>query len=223
MHKESGDPLKLPKEARLGIYNTRDAMFLPFVEGKDVLELGCGWGYDTFLLSTKAKMVTGIDVNKSAIEKASKRFAYVPNIIFINDTILNFIDKGKKFDVVVLFESLEHLSYEEQKVLVRKLWQMLNPNGQLFLSTPNGKYIPLYRKNPYHKRELSIIELESLLSRHFKIEVIKGQVPIVWFFIPLPWDMIEKIWLLFGIYEKMCKLRNNPTSCRTVIIRAVRK
>ena len=223
IHKESGDPLKLSKEARSGIYDTRDAMFLPFLEGKDVLELGCGWGYDSFLLSTRAKTVTGVDLNSCAIQQASKRFADVPNISFINDDAIHFLDYGKKFDVIVSFESLEHLTHEEQIVLIKKVWQALKPNGQLFLSTPNGKHIPIYRKNPYHKGELSIKELKLLLSNYFSIQTIKGQIPIVWFFFPIPWDMIEKMWVLLGIYQTMCKLTNNPNTSRTVILRAVRK
>ena len=223
IHKERGDPLDLPSQAREGIYEMRAAMFLPFVEGKDVLELGCGYGYDAFLFSKRAKMVIGLDVNKNATEKASTRFDHISNLFFVADDALNFLNNGRKFDIIVLFESLEHFTAEEQLVLIKTLWETLKPNGQLFLSTPNGKCVPFYRKNPYHKKELSVEELKMLLSGHFRIETIKGQVSIMWFFLPLPWLLVEKLWLRLGIYTRMCRLRNSHRTSRTIIIRAARK
>lgn len=155
-HKESVDPLNLSPQAREGIYEARAEMFLPFVEGKELLEIGCGYGYDAFLFSKKAKMVVAVDVNKNAIEKASTRYTNVSNLTFVSEHALAFLNDGRKFDIVVSFESLEHLNSKEQLALIKNSWEMLKPNGQLFLSTPNGQFVPFYRKNPYHKKELNI-------------------------------------------------------------------
>lgn len=165
----------------------------------------------------------GLDVNKSAIKKASTRFSQISNLFFVADDAINFLGGGRKFDIIVLFESLEHFTAMEQQVLVKKLWEALKPKGQLFLSTPNGKCVPFYRKNPYHEKEISVEELEMLFSNYFKIEAIQGQVSIVWFFLPLPWFLIEKLWLNFGVYKKMCILRKNIRTSRTLMVRAVRK
>jgi 2-polyprenyl-3-methyl-5-hydroxy-6-metoxy-1,4-benzoquinol methylase len=221
IHVENGDPLDLHPRARAGIYDTRAAMFLPFIKGKDVLELGCGYGYNAFLFSKTANIVIAVDADKKAIAKASKRFSGVSNIVFIaNDALVFLNETTKKFDVIVLFEFLEHLSIEEQVFLIKTLREKLKTDGQLFLSTPMGKYIPFYRKNPYHKRELTVEELVILLcSNHFRIEIIKGQVHLLWLFFPFPWGLIEKLWLYLGIYERMCVLRDNPSSSRTIIVK----
>lgn len=49
-------------------------LIAPHVKGKDVLEIGCGSGYFLFKLSEKArpKTISGIDISKEAIKRASK-------------------------------------------------------------------------------------------------------------------------------------------------------
>lgn len=93
----------------------------------------------------------------------------------------------------------------------------------LFLSTPNGRVIPFYRKNPYHKKELSVKELLELIKDNFEVKEIKGQIPLFWLLIPLPWAWLEKLWIWFRVYEKVHRIRNNPETSRTILLRALRK
>jgi 2-polyprenyl-3-methyl-5-hydroxy-6-metoxy-1,4-benzoquinol methylase len=220
IHEENDNPLELVAPLRVGVHDLRAEMFLPFAQGKDILEIGCGYGYDAFLFSKKAKTVTGIDVNKKAIMAASKSFRNIQNLKFIQADALDFIAQRKKFDVIILFESLEHLSGEEQVSVVKKLWNLLRAKGQLFISTPNGEFCPFYRSNPYHKNELTLEGLMQLLSDKFEVSDVKGQISLFWFLIPVPWVVMEKIWMFFGIYEKMCKLTDNTKLSRTLIVRA---
>src|SRR5208283_4324845 len=106
-------------------------MFLPFVEGKDLLDVGCGYGYDGFLFSKKARCVTSIDADLKAIKRASSRLSHIGNLHFEFRNSLDFIGNDKKFDVVVLFESLEHFDFKEQKILVEKLFNLVAEGWRL--------------------------------------------------------------------------------------------
>ena len=109
------DPFEEPIQIRRGIYDARAAMFLTFVEGKDLLDVGCGYGYDGFLFSKKAHHVTSIDSDLKAIKRASSRLSHIGNLHFEFRNSLDFIGNDRKFDVVVLFESLEHFDFKDSK------------------------------------------------------------------------------------------------------------
>jgi len=137
---------------------------------------------------------------------------------------LTFLQKNStKFDVIALFEFIEHINATKQKELIKKIHDALKPEGQLFLLTPNGKLVPFYRKNPFHKHELSVKELLELVNEYFEVEMLKGQTPLFWFFIPLPWDLLEKFWIVLGIYEKIRQIRDDPENSRTILLRAKKK
>jgi len=149
LHRENVDPSELPDTIRRGVYWTRDQTYLPFVENKEVLELGCGYGYTAFLFSKKAKSVIGVDIDNKAIEKARSNYRNISNLNFIREDALTFLQRNStKFDVIALFEFIEHIDAMKQKELIRRIHDALKPEGQLFLSTPNGKFVPFYRKIP---------------------------------------------------------------------------
>jgi 2-polyprenyl-3-methyl-5-hydroxy-6-metoxy-1,4-benzoquinol methylase len=224
LHKESIDPLELPDPIRRGVYWTKARAYLPFVKNKDVLELGCGYGYTAFLFSRVAKSVIGVDIDSEAIEKARSNYKNVPNLNYIREDALTFLQKNStRFDVIALFEFIEHIDAEKQRELIRKIHEALKKEGQLFLSTPNGKFVPFYRKNPFHKHELNVKELLKLVNEYFEVEMLKGQIQLFWFFIPLPWAWLEKIWMALGIYEKIHQIRDNPENSRTILLRAKKK
>lgn len=45
-------------------------MFSNYAKDKKVLDVGCGYGYGSYLLSQKAKSVVGVDLWKERIEGA---------------------------------------------------------------------------------------------------------------------------------------------------------
>lgn len=104
-------------------------------KGDRVLDAGCGSGTISYFLSSYAGNVTGIDSNPSAIDYARDAFK-APNLRF---HLGQFDDlKGDKpFDKVYCIEVIEHL-YEHQVAEVFSLfYELTNPGGQLFLTTPN--------------------------------------------------------------------------------------
>jgi len=107
------------------------------LEGKTLLDVGCGGGILAEALHDKGAIVTGIDAAGPGIEIA-KHHAKKNNklIDYQESTAEDLIQKSsEKYDVVTCLEVLEHVP--DPKLLVKTCIDLLNPNGDLFLSTIN--------------------------------------------------------------------------------------
>ena len=67
-----------------------------YTKGKDVLDVPCGVGWGTSLLS--AKCVAGIDISKEAVDYAKKHYL---GIDFLVGNMANIHFKDKRIDVLV--------------------------------------------------------------------------------------------------------------------------
>jgi 2-polyprenyl-3-methyl-5-hydroxy-6-metoxy-1,4-benzoquinol methylase len=100
-----------------------------------VLDAGCGSGTISQFLSLHAGDVIGIDSNPSAITYATDAFK-APNLQFRLGQFDDLKD-GRTFDRIYCIEVIEHL-YEHQVAEVLSLfYELTNPGGQLFITTPN--------------------------------------------------------------------------------------
>lgn len=118
---------------------------LPWAAGKTVVDLGCGTGYGSFLLSFLAREVTGIDNDPESIAFARERF---PGVRFLVQD-LDLAGGLPGADVYVAFEFLEHIRYP--KALVERL-----PNGLLWS-------VPISNPTEFHRHVYSVSEAEALV------------------------------------------------------------
>lgn len=143
--------------------------------GKRVLDVGCGSGALLRFL-TEGNRVTGMDVDKQALEVCRSRFG-VETVWGDFTTELPF--EAAAFDVVVASETIEHLPYP--KVFLQEARRVLAPEGLFLGSTPNAYRLrtridfllgkPLDR-DPTHLRHFSLASLGMLLAQHFVVEEI---------------------------------------------------
>ncbi len=144
-------------------------------EGKTVLDLASGEGYGSCLLSRRALAVVGVDIDRDAVDHASRKYVR-ENLRFIEGTITNPpLKDNELFDLIVCFEALEHI--EDQELLFLKTKKHLKPGGIFIVSTPDkGEYSDAAGfSNPYHVKELYFDEFQELLSSHFKHSAVFGQ------------------------------------------------
>lgn len=145
----------------------RYTMAVSFAEGKKVLDAACGEGYGSHLLAQKASSVVGVDVSETAIEHAKKHYPK-ENLSFKVSNVLamNFIDNS--FDLVVSFETLEHLVEHDELLIEFK--RILKPDGVLLISTPDKKEYSDKTgfNNEYHLKELYQHEFDELLKQNYK-------------------------------------------------------
>ncbi len=153
----------------------RYAFALPLARGRRVLDAACGEGYGSDLLATVAGQVTGIDVSAEAVAHARARYGARANLRYECANALQLPVATASIDLVVSFETLEHLREHEE--LLAEFRRVLSPDGVLLISSPDKRTysdLPGF-SNEHHVRELYREEFEALLARHFRQHRLYGQ------------------------------------------------
>lgn len=140
-----------------------------------VLDAACGSGYGTKMLRSRARRVVGVEVSDHALAYAADHYAG-EGIAYQKADLRSLLPfPSDTFDMVVSFETIEHLI--EQEALLGEFRRLLRPGGTLLISTPDKNIISggLPSDNPYHLKELTKGEFLDLLKRFFTIEGVWGQ------------------------------------------------
>jgi O-antigen biosynthesis protein len=156
----------LQGEIRLEHYH-RYAVVLDVVSRKDVLDIACGEGYGSYLMSEVAKSVIGVDISDETIQHASRAYGHRPNLTFRQGAATKISFSDAAFDIVVSFETIEHLA--EQSEMLCEIRRLLRPNGLFIISSPNRSIYSavMGNRNVFHVKELDFGEFDTLLTRHF--------------------------------------------------------
>lgn len=154
----------------------RYAFARPLAVGRRVLDAACGEGYGSALLATVAESVLGVDIDDDTLTHARARYGTAANLRFerADVTALDALP-GAGFDLIVCFETLEHVAGQER--LLDGFARLLAPGGVLLVSTPDRtRYNALDGEpNPFHVRELEREEFEALLAARFPHRRLYGQ------------------------------------------------
>lgn len=95
-----------------------------------VLDLGCGTGNTSALLSKMAGLVC-VDVSPKMMELAKCKLAAIENLTFIQSDLLEFFDRNKlKFDCIVSTYAIHHLTENEKALLFKEVYKCLAPGGR---------------------------------------------------------------------------------------------
>jgi SAM-dependent methyltransferase len=140
-----------------------------YVAGKRVLDVACGEGYGTALLAGVAGAVTGIDIDAGAVAHARKTYAALPNLRFAEGSAARLPLPDASVDVVVSFETIEHLPRADQPRMLAEIARVLAADGVLVMSAPNPVEYSTARnyRNPFHLHEPDRAELAALLGGAF--------------------------------------------------------
>jgi len=100
-----------------------------------ILEVGSGLGYLTYALNHAGYHAFGIDLSKSSIEQAKRKYGN----FFINSDLKSFAQKNKdessKYDLIIATELIEHVTDPIQ--FIRDCIPLLSNQGSILLTTPN--------------------------------------------------------------------------------------
>ena len=134
-----------------------------FVKGKKILDIACGSGYGAKILADfGAEEVTAVDIDKDVIQKAKKNFPK-ENIKYTVGDCLDTGFENKKFDIIVSFETIEHLKNQDK--YLEEMKRIVKDDGLVVISTPNREIFG--NKNPYHTREFTREEFEGIIKKYF--------------------------------------------------------
>lgn len=174
VYDEMGDQF----EERLSLYDTNRRIHVLIEEflgrerldGKQVLDVGCGLGYGTERLLKLGANVTAVDIGQNLVTNVGKRYGCKAVVADAMD-LLNQFDPNT-FDVIFSSECIEHTPYPQQSLA--HIAAVLKPGGWISLSTPNLLWSPVVkgasvlgiRKFNGHENFSTFRSLKSGLAQH---------------------------------------------------------
>ncbi len=141
-------------------------------KGKKILDIACGSGAGSHLLSNGAEFVLGVDYLHGYIDLARQRYPEGPRLQFSVGDGQDFLYQNREgwFDVAISLHTLEHVP-DDRKMLAN-LHRNLRPGGLLVVEVPILSARPLGMPiNPYHLREYRAEEFLAMVKEAgFRIE-----------------------------------------------------
>ncbi len=143
------------------------AKFISYLNGKRVLDVGCGSGRDTDYLTEEGYAVTGIDASKAMIELAREKMAGTFEVM----DMMSLRFDNSSFDGIWCCASLFHLPKKDAPVAVGEFARTLKEGGVLYVSVKEGEGERMLShakvdNKPRFYAFYRMAELEDMLREH---------------------------------------------------------
>ena len=137
------------------------------VRDQTVLDIASGEGYGSNILASHASYVVGVDIDENSVSMAGSKYIK-DNLEFIHANATKIPFPDDYFDVVVSFETIEHLNELDQKIFLSEIKRVLKDRGVIIMSTPDKNRTEKFtNKNMYHIREFYKEEFTEFLFNEF--------------------------------------------------------
>jgi SAM-dependent methyltransferase len=143
------------------------------VRGLDVIDMACGEGYGSDVLSRTAGSVLGLDANPEAHQHARLRYRR-EHLRFDRGLVETYGEPGS-YDAVVFLQTIEHV--QDPPAVLRHFRTLLRRGAAAYISTPNLLTLAppgaVKSDNPWHIKEYRAEEFRVLLEGVFdSVEVL---------------------------------------------------
>ena len=107
------------------------------LRGRDVLDFGCGAGQLAFHLASKglAKSITGVDIDRDALERAKGTLAdrpeFADTLRFVEGDVAGLPLPDESIDLITAFDCLEHVM--EPASILAEWKRVLRPGGRVLI------------------------------------------------------------------------------------------
>lgn len=206
------------------------------LDGRWILDYGCGCGDFTTKFARRGARVTGVDLSLARLKTAQKKIKEInqdTNVSFCKMDAENMAFHNNSFDLVFGGAILHHLDIE---IAITEIERVLKPDGEAFFIEPMGHnpIINLYRRLTPNSRtpdEHPLLESDlSFFNKHFSTIEVKG-----FHFLTLLSLFWQAIWrndtlfkatfeILYRIDQRLFKLSNFfGRNCWISVIRLTNK
>lgn len=201
--------------------------FLPENKNTSILEIGCGTGFNLFsLMKMGYKNAFGIDVSPECIT-ICKKMNFNCLLIDKSNEEKFYRDCKNKFNIVILYDILEHYSPEDASDILLQVKTVLNKDGLVIISLPNADhpfsntllFADITHKFIYNEKSLSQllrncgfksmnfwqINSYTTIDNNILKQIFKSYVLKIASFLG------EKFWILIGISQGILLKECKPT------------
>lgn len=145
---------------------TRYLFSSQFAKNAVVLDIACGSGYGSKILrDAGAEMVYGVDISEETVNYCKEKYID-SQMNFAVGSVEKIPIEDASVDLVVSFETIEHVDANAQINFLKEVKRVLKPGGKFIVSTPNLLVYP--KGNEFHLKELNPVEFEDVLAGYFK-------------------------------------------------------
>lgn len=117
------------------------------LDGKRILDFGCGSGASTVLLARMFphSQIAGIDFMGDYLAIGRRRAAFygLDNVQFFQSEASGLPSGMGTFDLIILSAVYEHLLPGERRTVLPAVWSLLKPGGALFINQTPYRYFPI--------------------------------------------------------------------------------
>ncbi|MCP5062692.1 MAG: class I SAM-dependent methyltransferase [Ignavibacteriae bacterium] len=129
--KSTEEYYKLKSKNKLRDYE----QYLPKSKSAKIADLACGQGIFCYALKNEGYTnFIGVDNSKDQLELYKK---FIGNTAFQADIFEFLKDKQEEFDVICLFDVIEHMERIDAIEFIKLVYNSLKPGGVFLLKTPN--------------------------------------------------------------------------------------
>lgn len=152
------------------------------LQGKQVLDLGCGDGALSYLLAREGACVTGVDNEELGLKFARENLQKIDpgkrlRCQFVSASAYQLPFPGENFDLVFLCEVIEHLA--EPVKMLAEARRVLKQGGKFLLTTPYR--LREFPADPNHVREYFPQEIKAMLAKYFSQVEIRLTHHVFWY------------------------------------------
>ena len=159
--------------------------YIKLLNGKEVLDLGVGKGYNSVLLSNFGFNVTGVDISNESLKYIEENFD-CSNLTLINKDVREFEIEKNKYDLILSSNVLHFISKEDFLKIIKKIKENLKEDGLIYISVfskedPSSKLNKDFKENTcisYFSKE-EILDIFSdfttiLISDEYSLDLVHG-------------------------------------------------
>jgi 2-polyprenyl-3-methyl-5-hydroxy-6-metoxy-1,4-benzoquinol methylase len=107
---------------------------MPLGHGESAIDIGCGPGHFSKMLSAKDWQTAAIDTDGKNIDSAA-RYASETHLGDATGVLMKLPEN--KYGLVIALEVIEHMPRTHAECLLKQIIRVLRPSGKLIVSTPN--------------------------------------------------------------------------------------